>query len=242
MSIAAALGLGMAGADILSGMFQQRQQKKAANRGAATRRELQAIFNEQLQSSRELPGILKRAREGRLSTAQAERQKRLRRALAASGASEASSVGMMGERDLMESVERVNREAELAEKSAVDAAKQRVFQTGAQLQGIQSSVPTSFYNPLSAIKAGIGGYALGSQLGMKPGTLDPTLGKGVNAMDPRYPGLGTFNDPRGVTSEAFLTDPGTMSALGGIFNSGYNDNSGALSNLFNTSQDSYYTQ
>ena len=190
MGIAAALGIGSAVADIIGGSIQQRQQRKAAKRGAGTRRELESIFGEQVSDLKGLPGILKRAREGRISTAAAERRKRLDRALATSGATGASTAGMIGDRGVMESVERMSQEAQLAEQAALNSARQQVFNTGAQLNGIQTSVPTSFYNPLSAVKAGIGGYALGSQLGNAFGQPagDYSLGKGLGVPDPRYTG------------------------------------------------------
>ena len=200
MSLAAGLAIGGALLDVFSGQQQANAMAKERAATAPQRRMLKQIFAEEAQNVKDLPGVLRRAREGRMSTAQAERQKRLDRALAASGATGASSVGQMAETQNMQDMERMNEEALLAEKQAVSSANRSLFGMGSNLTQIQSQVPRSYYNPMSALRAGMSGYALGNALGGAPmnpvGADMGTQSDLYNAMDAQGTSGYTWINPR----------------------------------------------
>ncbi len=186
------LALGLGAADLVGGLLGQRSARREQDRqrdfwqsqlkkrrSGAIGQALQGIFQEQMKGLEDLPGYLKREREGRLASAASERMSRFQRNLARSGATRASTAGMMGERGIADDIERMNQQGMLGEQQAMMSARGQVGgmgnalmnalygSPGQALQGMGQNMQSFVYNPMSAFKSG----ALGGLMGQEYATL-----------------------------------------------------------------------
>lgn len=177
-----------AGASLLGGYFGQsaarREQDRMRDfwksqlqqrREGAIGQTLQGIFDEQTKDLKNLPGYLKREREGRLASAASERMSRFQRNLARSGATRASSVGMLGERGISSDIERMNQQGMIGEQRAIGQARGQTMQSGQNLmnalygspgqsvQGLGQQQQEVYFNPMQPIMAGLTGYGIGME-------------------------------------------------------------------------------